>query len=186
MVLIVPNCKPIMHGLPWMRILQIVLDVLLISASFFGAFLIRFDARLVGPQQGFTYVHQLQYLLIPVVTARIISNWLCGVYRRLWRYTGLTEIMELMLAVLSVTALLFLCRAFSWLGVEGNQLSYGIIAIDGGLCFMLLTAPRVLRRLQTEHDQRRHWRQPVSRRALLIGAGDAGQLVLRELINVLI
>ena len=46
---------------------------------------------------------------------------------------------------------------------------------------MVLVSPRILRRLQTEHRQRRHWRQPVRRRALLIGAGDAGQLVLREL-----
>jgi FlaA1/EpsC-like NDP-sugar epimerase len=60
-------------------------------------------------------------------------------------------------------------------------LSYGIIAIDAGLVFMSLVAPRVVRRLQTEHQQRRHWRQPIRRRALLVGAGDAGQLVLREM-----
>jgi FlaA1/EpsC-like NDP-sugar epimerase len=164
-----------------MRILQIVLDAMLISLSFFGAFLIRFDGRLIGLHQGFAYIHQLQWLLPLVVSMRLIANWMCGVYRRLWRYTGLTEMMELGLAVLSVTTLLYVIRAFGWLGVDGNQLSYGIISIDAGLCFIILAGPRVLRRLQTEHNQRRHWRQPVRRRALLVGAGDAGMLVLREL-----
>jgi FlaA1/EpsC-like NDP-sugar epimerase len=164
-----------------MRILQIVLDAMLIALSFFGAFLIRFDGRLVGLHQGFAYIHQLQWLLPLVVSMRLIANWLCGVYRRLWRYTGLTEMMELGLSVLSVTTILYIIRAFGWLGVDGNQLSYGIISIDAGLCFIILAGPRVLRRLQTEHNQRRHWRQPVRRRALLVGAGDAGMLVLREL-----
>jgi FlaA1/EpsC-like NDP-sugar epimerase len=164
-----------------MRILQILLDALLASASFYGAFMIRFDGRLVEPAQGFTYVHQLIWLLPVVVGLRLAANWICGVYRRLWRYTGLTEVMELGLSVLSVSTVLFIARALNVLSVDNNQLSFGIISIDFGLCFILLTGPRVLRRLQTEHNQRRHWRQPVRRRALLVGAGDAGQLVLREL-----
>jgi FlaA1/EpsC-like NDP-sugar epimerase len=165
----------------WMRILQIVLDALLTSLSFCGAFLIRFDGRLVEPTQGLTYVHQLLWLLPIVVALRLSANWICGVYRRLWRYTGLTEVMELGLAVLSVSAILYVARALGWLAIDNNQLSFGIISIDFGLCFIILTGPRVMRRLQTEHNQRRHWRQPVRRRALLVGAGDAGQLVLREL-----
>ncbi|HEY9682603.1 MAG TPA: nucleoside-diphosphate sugar epimerase/dehydratase [Oculatellaceae cyanobacterium] len=165
----------------WMRVLQIVLDALLTSISFCGAFLIRFDGRLVEPAQGLTYVHQLLWLLPVVVSLRLSANWICGVYRRLWRYTGLTEVMELGLAVLSVSSILYVARALGMLAVDNNQLSFGIISIDFGLCFIILTGPRVLRRLQTEHNQRRHWRQPVRRRALLVGAGDAGQLVLREL-----
>jgi len=165
----------------WMRILQIVLDALLVSISFCGAFMIRFDGRLVEPTHGLTYVHQLLWLLPVVVALRLAANWICGVYRRLWRYTGLTEVMELGLSVLSVSAILYIARAVNLLAVDNNQLSFGIISIDFGLCFIILTGPRVLRRLQTEHNQRRHWRQPVRRRALLVGAGDAGQLVLREL-----
>jgi FlaA1/EpsC-like NDP-sugar epimerase len=164
-----------------MRITQIVLDAVLTAASFTAAFLIRFDGRLVEPGHGLTYVHQLQWLLPFVVAMRLSANWICGVYRRLWRYTGLTEVMELGLAVVSVSAILYVARVLGLLEVDHNQLSFGIICIDAILCFIILTGPRVLRRLQTEHNQRRHWRQPVRRRALLIGAGDAGQLVLREL-----
>lgn len=159
-----------------MRVSQIVLDSSIICASFLCAFLIRFDGHLSAP-----YVHQVFTLAPIVVIFRMLANWGFGVYRRLWRYTGLTEIMELGCSVLAVTTAILIARALSLLGIDNNQLSYGIIAIDAGLCFMMLVAPRVVRRLQTEHEQRRHWRQPVRRRALVVGAGDAGQMVLREL-----
>lgn len=160
----------------WMRILQIVLDAALIAFSFAGAYLVRFDGHL-----GFHYAHQLFILLPVIVSLRLLANWMFGVYRRLWRYTGLTEVMELGCSVLVVTTLIMIGRALGVVAIEGNHLSYGIIVIDAGLCMMMLSAPRVMRRLQTEHSQRRHWRQPARRRALVIGAGDAGQMVLREL-----
>lgn len=161
---------------PFMRLLQVVLDALLISGSFIFSFLIRFDARLSTP-----YVDQILLLAPIVVAARLLANWRFGVYRRLWRYTGLTEIMELGCSVLVITTIVLIARALKLLNIDENQLSFGIIFIDAGLCFMMLVAPRVMRRLQTEHQQRRHWRQPIRRRALLVGAGDAGQMVLREL-----
>jgi len=160
----------------WMRLLQIVLDASVIALSFIFAYLIRFDGRLTGP-----FVDQILIFTPVVVLLKLGSNWLFGVYRRLWRYTGLTEIMELGCSMLAVTTFLVFLRALSVMAIRGNQISFGIIAIDLGLSFLLLAAPRIIRRLQTEHKQRRHWRQPVVKRALLIGAGDAGQLVLREL-----
>lgn len=160
----------------WMRILQILLDVMLIAAAFVGAYLVRFDGHL-----RHIYLQQLCVLLPFVVGIRLATNWGFGIYRRLWRYTGLTEVMELGCSVFTVTAIILVLRGIGLTSVHGNQLSFGIIFTDGALCFLFLTGPRVLRRLQTEHRQRRHWRQPVRRRALLVGAGDAGQLVLREL-----
>ena len=102
-------------------------------------------------------------------------------YRRLWRYTGLAEVIELGSSLLLTGTILLVLRFLQVINIQGHQISLGIIIIDCGMSFLLLISPRILRRLQTEHRQRRHWRQPVRRRALLIGAGEAGQLVLREL-----
>lgn len=160
----------------WMRLAQIILDSILAAAAFFGAYLIRFDGH---PSPIF--LAQMIILTPIIVVLRLSSNWAYGAYRRLWRYTGLAEIMELGCSVLTVTTFLVFLRSAGLIAIAGNQISYSIIFIDLGLAFLLFTAARILRRLQTEHKQRRHWRQPVKRRALLIGAGDAGQLVLREL-----
>lgn len=165
-------------GIQWMRVLQVVLDSALTSLALACAYLIRFDGH-VDPLYG----SQLAVVLPFFIAMRVISNWLYGVYGRLWRYTGLTEVAELGASTLTVSALVLVARALGLdlLRVEGHLLSYGILVIESGLSFFLMTTSRVLRRLQTEHAQRKHWRQPVRRRALVVGAGDAGMMVLKEL-----
>ncbi len=160
----------------WKRLLQVALDTASFSLALIGAFLIRFDGHL-----GHVYLHQFLMLLPVFLTLRTAANWFYGVYRRLWRYTGLTEILELGCSILTVTTIILIARGLHILAVDDNQLSFSVIFIEGGLAFFLAASPRVLRRLQTEHNQRRHWRQPVRKRALLVGAGEAGQLVAREL-----
>jgi len=163
-------------GIRWMRLLQVAVDATMSALALAGAFLIRFDGH-----PGRFYTHQLLVLLPLFLGLHLLINWGLGVYRRLWRYTGLTEVTELGCSVLSVTTAVLVARAMGLLHLDGQHMSYGIITIECGLAFLLLVSPRVLRRLQTEHEQRRHWRQPVRRRALLVGAGDAGQMVVREL-----
>lgn len=160
----------------WKRLLQVALDAIAFSLALTGAYLIRFDGSLLP-----LYLQQLLVLIPIFALLRVTSNWIFGVYRRLWRYTGLTEVLELGISILTVTTLVFTVRGMRWLSVEGNQLSFSIIFIECGLAFLLAVSQRVLRRLQTEHSQRRHWRQPVRKRAILVGAGEAGQMVTREL-----
>ncbi len=167
-----------LNRIRWMRLLQVALDALLVSAALTFAFLIRFDGKL-GP----VFLQQLLALLPVFACLRISANWACGVYRRLWRYTGLTEVVELAVSVLIVTTILMIARALGHLEVQDQQLSYGVILTEPGVSFLLLAGARVIRRMQTEHQQRRHWRQPVRRRGLVVGAGDAGQMVVKELAN---
>lgn len=160
----------------WKRIMQVILDCSLVALGFTLSYLIRFDGHVTD-----LYLHQLGVLVPLVVALQLAANWTFGVYKRLWRYTGLTEVMELGVSVLVVLLIVLTSRALGWLSVENNHLSYGIIFVNAGVSFLSLVGPRVLRRLMTEHSQRRHWRQPVRKRVLVVGAGDAGLMVLREL-----
>src|SRR5215470_13468263 len=114
----------------WKRVLQVVFDAALLSLAIIGAYLIRFDGRL-SP----TYSHQLLILAPALVVLRLAANWLYGVYRRLWRYTGLAEVVELGLSIATVTTLFMIVRAAHWISIDSNQLSYGIIFIEAGLAF---------------------------------------------------
>lgn len=160
----------------WKRIMQVILDSALVALGFTLAYLIRFDGH-VTP----LYLHQLSTLVPLVVAIQLSANWTFGVYKRLWRYTGLTEVMELGVSVMVGLLVILTMRKLGLLSVENNQLSYGIIFVNSCVCFLALVGPRVLRRLMTEHSQRKHWRQPVRKRVLVVGAGDAGMMVLREL-----
>ena len=160
----------------WLRLLQIALDITLVSLSLFLAFYLRFDGS-IEPK----YIHEYTLFLPFVITIQILANFVFGVYRRLWRYTGLTEVMELGISVLGCLTLLYIIRVSGLLVYHNEQLSYAVIFIYGLIVSAFMAAPRILRRLMIEHLQRRHWRQPFRKRAIVVGAGDAGQLVIKEL-----
>ncbi|HMP52196.1 MAG TPA: polysaccharide biosynthesis protein, partial [Candidatus Melainabacteria bacterium] len=170
------NSVKLVEQVRWKRVMQVILDCGVLSVALLGAYLIRFDGHIAEP-----YWYQLSVYAPLTITMMLLSNWAFGVYRRLWRYTGLTEVMELFCSVLSVTTIFLIVRASGYLVIGGHHMSYGIIFINCILAFLSLSGPRVLRRLAIEHSQRKHWRQPIRRRSLVVGAGDAGQMVLKEL-----
>ena len=146
----------------WLRLLQIVLDIGLICLSLFLAFYLRFDGSI-----ELKYLHELSRFLPIVIVLQIAGNFFFGIYRRLWRYTGLTEIMELGLSVLATSTLLMLIRLSGLFIYHNEQLSYAIILIYALLVSAFMSTPRIIRRLQIEHLQRRHWRQPFDRWKLM-------------------
>ena len=101
-----------------------------------------------------------------------------GVYRGLWRYTSIRDFLtfakgSVLGSALSVLAVLFLYRF--------EFFSRTVFVLDGLLLFFALVGSRMMFRLI-----RNAIPLPVgedSRRALIYGAGDGGEMVLRELRN---
>ena len=101
-----------------------------------------------------------------------------GVYRGIWRYTGVDNLIVFAKAVAlsSVLSVLVVLFAFRFEGFSRT-----IFIIDALLMFMFLAASRMAFRLFQRV-------LPVSgssedRRVLIYGAGDAGELVLREILS---
>ena len=101
-----------------------------------------------------------------------------GVYRGLWRYTSVGDLIVFLKAVVlsSVGSLMVVLFAFRFEGFSRTA-----FAIDGVLMFMFLAGSRLAFRLFRQmlpvngaHD---------GRRVLIYGAGDGGELLLRELRN---
>src|SRR5438105_4332451 len=61
-------------GVQWMRLLQVLLDAVIVGGAVAAAFLIRFDGKL-NP----VFVHQLLVFIPVLVPLRLAANWLCGV-----------------------------------------------------------------------------------------------------------
>jgi UDP-GlcNAc:undecaprenyl-phosphate/decaprenyl-phosphate GlcNAc-1-phosphate transferase len=155
------------------RIFEVLLDVVLIILAYWCAY-----AVMLGALSG-SYAWRLFLQTLPVlVFVKMASFLVMGVYRGIWRYTSIDDLIVFAKAValssvLSVLAVLFAFR------FEG--FSRTIFIIDALLMFLFLAGSRMAFRL---------FRQviPVSRseagqRVLIYGAGDAGELLLRELLN---
>jgi UDP-GlcNAc:undecaprenyl-phosphate GlcNAc-1-phosphate transferase len=101
-----------------------------------------------------------------------------GVYRGLWRYTSMSDLIVFGKAVIlsSVGSLLLLLFLFRFEGYSRK-----VFVIDAVLMFLFLACSRMAFKLfrqllpsVSKHD---------GRRVLIYGAGDAGELLLRELRN---
>lgn len=155
------------------RIFEVLLDVILILLAYWSAYAVKFGA-LSGSTAWKLFLRTLPVLVFVKMAAFLVM----GVYRGIWRYTSLDDLIVfakavVLSSVLSVLAVLFAFR------FEG--FSRTVFIIDGILMFMFLAGSRLAFRL---------FRQviPVSksgegRRVLIYGAGDGGELVLRELMN---
>lgn len=163
------------------RRVQFLLDVAVLAAAFFAAYLLRFDFRI--PE---SYVPRALIQVPLVVLLQFSILLLLGAYSFVWRYVGLRELDTfLRAAALSALPLVLLRLGLSESYNEW-RIPLSVIFMDTVLGFGGLLGLRVLRRMGYERSERRRRSgrdrgrpKPV----LLVGAGRAGVLAVREIQN---
>jgi UDP-GlcNAc:undecaprenyl-phosphate GlcNAc-1-phosphate transferase len=155
------------------RVFETLNDLALILLCYYGAFLLRFDGQ-AEPWFTTQFVNSM-----PVVIVSQISVFLAmGLYRGVWRYTGVDDLVVIVRAVgaaviLSTAAVLFVFR------FEG--FSRAVFIIDGALLLLGVGGSRISFRVLRAFLERR--RPITGKRVLIYGAGDGGELLVRELMN---
>ena len=152
------------------RLIEILVDFSLISSVYVFAHLLRFEGTLTADLQ------QLVVQSLPIILVIKIACFAgCGLYRGIWRYLGLSDIITVFKAVSLGSVLSSLALLYVW-RFEGY--SRAVLIIDWMLTFLAVGGSRVVERLLDE------WitgaieqRIPV----VIVGAGDTGEMVLRYL-----
>jgi FlaA1/EpsC-like NDP-sugar epimerase len=159
------------------RIWQVVADAALVAAAWYVAFQVRFDQGVPGRYDEFLGLD----VFIAVVAVKMLVFVAFGLYEHWWRYVSIQDMWRSFLAVTvaSTAAVLVL---YLWSPVDGWRLPRGIIAIDWILVLALVTGVRLLVRTLIERPGRRGI-VARGKEALIVGAGDAGQLVIREMLK---
>jgi len=155
------------------RIFEVFLDALLVTLSYYVAY-----AILYGPIEN-TSNWNLFISTAPLLVILNLGSFLfVGVYRGLWRYTSIDDLITfakgvVLGTVLSILSILLLYRF--------ENFSRRVFVLDAVIMFIALVASRSAFRLI------RHALpfKPAGegRRVLIYGAGDGGEMILRELRN---
>jgi len=158
---------------------QVLIDLGIFALAWIGAYFVRFEA--LPPAN---YVHQMSLLIVLVMAARSLSFRLFSVYAITWRYISIRDAALILKATVPLTIVLFGLRYLSSASLSIVRVPVGVIVIE--FMFVLLGAAgvRMVRRLIVEDQERgmRNGRNSAKvKNILLIGAGDAGNLVLKEL-----
>lgn len=169
--------RPPAHNWLLSRRVQILIDGLVCVTSFVIAHLLRFDGWPPGMD------HDRLLLLLPyLLVARIGVNYLMGLYRRVWRYISIQDSLHLALSVGIVSLVMLAIRLILANQIRILTVPISIVVIDFLLTATGMLAARLTWRLTVENANRVRRRTDQARlRTLLVGAGDAGIMALREI-----
>jgi UDP-GlcNAc:undecaprenyl-phosphate GlcNAc-1-phosphate transferase len=155
------------------RIFEVVLDVFLITLSYYAAYVL-----VTGSLDNETNWELFRNTLPLLIVLKLFAFLAAGMYRGIWRYTSVGDLINFAKGViggsmLGILAVLLLYRF--------QNFSRAVFILDGFILLSAIVSSRLAFRVFREMLP-----LPFStegRRVLIYGAGDGGEMVLRELRN---
>jgi len=156
-------------------------DIFLTLFSVLASYLIRLELIAIFP----TYQYSLLWMMGTAAIIKPLVYYFFGIYRRLWRYASIRELLLIFSAVTTASMII----SGVMIGLFGAGVFYGfprsVLVIDWLLSLGLIGGLRFLFRLMGESSSTAtidpnavfSRKKPV----LVIGAGDAGAMVVKEL-----
>ncbi len=162
-------------------------DILLLALAWYGSFLLRFNFHLPDDYPGF-----IARTLPLVVMIKLIIFYLFDLYRGMWRYTSIGDMFRIVRAASLVSVVIFFFLYF----VQGlGGFARSVIIIDWILTIAFISGHRIsvriyywigikddTARVRTfDHLFGKNSKHLQRKKLLVIGAGDCGEKIYREI-----
>jgi FlaA1/EpsC-like NDP-sugar epimerase/lipopolysaccharide/colanic/teichoic acid biosynthesis glycosyltransferase len=165
-----------------LRHVQYLLDIIVLTAGFGLAYLLRFDFNLNSREMR-NLLPQLPWVL----AVQSLALLLTGVHRFIWRYVGIREARRFLDAAIWSGLALLVLRLYGPTSYFPWNIPISVIVMDTILGFGGVLGLRMIRRVSYETERREVATEFVPpsarRRVLLLGAGQAGVLAAREILG---
>ena len=151
------------------KIIGLVLaDFLLVAVAYFSSLLLRFGGWIPEDVLRMFYI-----TIIPIAIIYVLVFWVFSLYGSLWNTAGIHELMKLAFASALASTIAFLVMLFTQMALPTSAY------ISGGLLLFLFAgflrlSYRIIRNMI-------HAGKGECRRALIIGAGETGEMMVRQL-----
>ncbi|MDY7033570.1 MAG: hypothetical protein SVY10_16885, partial [Thermodesulfobacteriota bacterium] len=157
------------------RLLEVLLDFILISMAYYAAYLLRFEGPvyyLIGGNFSFF----LKSLPI-VIACQIFCFFVMGVYRGIWESTSLSDLINYIKAITAGTVMAMLILLIIY---RFHSFSRAVFFIYWILMLILVSLSRLSFRLVDEGVKKG---KQKGKPTLIYGAGAGGQMVMKEIEN---
>jgi len=156
------------------RVWQLVFDAVLIVAAWRLTFFLRFDKT-----TPIFYRHLLGWRVVALVVAIKLSTFVVfGFYNRWWRYVSTRDMWGAFRGVIVGSGIAYLVL-YAFPPAHTSRLPRSIAALDFLLLLAFVAGSRLLARTLIERP--RAGLVATGKEVLIVGAGDAGQLIVREM-----
>jgi FlaA1/EpsC-like NDP-sugar epimerase len=158
------------------RLWQAFVDLALVGIAWYLAFQLRFDFEVPPPYQR---LFEETILIVLWIKAGVFL--LFGFYNHWWRYVSIRDMWTIARGI-TVAVLVAGLAVYFVNPVTGFRVPRSIILIDWILLLGLVAGVRLLARTVIERPGR-HGLVARGKEALVVGAGDAGQLIVKEMLK---
>jgi FlaA1/EpsC-like NDP-sugar epimerase len=155
---------------------QVAVDAALIAVAWYLAFQLRFDFDVPRP-----YRELLEDTVLLVVGIKLVIFILFGFYNHWWRYVSIRDMWSIARGV-TVAVIVSDLAVLLINPVQGFRLPRSIVLGDWLILLALVAGARLLARTVIERPGRRGL-VARGKEALIVGAGDAGQLIIKEMLK---
>ena len=165
----------------------VMVDALLITVSLYLAYLTRFDFSIPAK-----FISGFQAIIVLVITIKLACCYFFDLYRGMWRYTSISDLLNVIKAACVSTLIIsfFILLKYRFIGF-----SRSVFIIDWCFTIFFVAGIRLIVRVlfESRGDQRTMLeifkslidpmlkKLPGARNLLIIGAGDCGEKILREI-----
>ncbi len=169
-----------MRGRPSVRNKYILFgDIVLILISILGSYALRFE---LGPQ-FFQYLPSAIWMVVTSLVIKPLVYYLFGLYRRMWMYASVQELKVIIVSVTTASVVVssIVISLLSFGVFEG--LPRSVLVIDWILSLVFVGGIRFSLRIIGDSASvgSAPSKNGEQRRLVIVGAGDAGALVVREI-----
>jgi FlaA1/EpsC-like NDP-sugar epimerase len=151
----------------------VLLDVAVTMVAYLFPLVLRFEGRVPGE-----YWVAFWTFMPLVVAAHLVMNFVFRLYGHMWRYASIEEARRVIGAAASAGVVIVVLGEV--VGGDGRVLPLSVIVFGAFLSLLGFGAIRFQSRL---FAFRRRTDAPEPKRVLIVGAGDAGSMVLRDIVR---
>jgi FlaA1/EpsC-like NDP-sugar epimerase len=150
------------------------IQVVIIAASLVFAYALRFEYN-IPP----TYQQKFWEILPVFIALKMVIFWKIGLFNGWWRYVSMHDLILIFKANVLASLCLVLYVVYVY---RLENISRTVLTLDFLFCFLFMGGVRFITRAFREN----YFPMPLSRRqvrqrALIVGAGDAGQMIVKEI-----
>jgi len=154
------------------RAAVLIHDVLAIPVAWFGAYWLRFNLDAIPME-----FMQVGARVFPfVIVAQALCFWYFGLYRGIWRFASIPDVVRIIKAVVVGTCIAA-AAIFLTMGIAGIPRS--VFPIYGFLLLAFVGGPRLAYRWVRD----RSLYHGQGKKALIVGAGRSGEMLVRDLLR---
>ncbi len=152
------------------RIIEMLLDFIFICVAYYSAYFLRYEGSAF-----YTITYLINESLVWIIMIKMAVFFTFGLYRGVWKYISISDLLTIfkVISIASVASVLFLTFVFRF-----QEYSRTVFFIDWLLLLLLLSGSRMSFRLIGEFLSRA---REKGNNVLIFGAGDTGEMVIREI-----